>query len=70
MKLLSITVRGAQKTWSFSFYGDPKHIEEWRDDGLDVVEICNTVTEWVNDLGLVRPWCFVQDILNFRSPWK
>lgn len=31
-QLLSITVKGSEKTWSFDFYGDPKHIDEWEAD--------------------------------------
>ena len=69
-KLISITVKGRERTWSFNFYGDPKYIKEWRDDGLDIDEICNTIPEWVADLGLVRPWCFMQDLFNFKNPWR
>jgi hypothetical protein len=69
-KLLSIDVRGTHKKWGFVFVGDPKHIDEWRADGLDVNEIENMIPEWVADAGLVRPWCFLQDLLNFRNPWR
>jgi len=65
-KLLSVEVRGANKTWSFSFYGDPKYINEWRDDGLEVNEIVNTIPMWAIDFGLVKPWIFFQDIFNFK----
>jgi hypothetical protein len=69
-RLMGLSVRGKSKTWGFMFYGDPKHIKEWREDGLDVSEIENTVPEWVADLGLVRPWCFLQDVFNFRNPFR
>jgi len=65
-KLLSVEVKGADKTWSFSFYGDPKHIDVWRDDGLEISEIINVIPEWVIDLGLIRPWIFFQDLFNFK----
>ena len=65
-KLMSVEVTGASKTWSFLFYGDPKYLEEWRNDGLEVDEIINTIPEWVMDLGLTRPWIFLQDIFNFK----
>lgn len=69
-KLMTVTVRGKAKTWGFAFYGDPRHIEAWRADGLDVVLIENVIPAWVADLGLVRPWCFLQDVFNFRNPWR
>ena len=69
-KLLSIEVRGKHHNWSFNFYADPKYIEEWRADGLEIGEICNTIPTWVVDIGLVRPWCFMQDVFNFKNPWS
>lgn len=68
-KLLCINVQGKHSRWGFSFYGDPKHIEAWRADGLDVFEVRNTVPGWVAVLGLARPWCFVQDVFNLRNPF-
>jgi len=65
-KLLSVEVKGAEHNWSFNFYGDPKHLEDWREDGLEVNEIINTVPEWVVDCGLAKPWIFFQDVFNFR----
>jgi hypothetical protein len=69
-KLLSLTVRGSEKVWSFEFYGDPKYLEDWREDGLEVNQIVNTVPLWVADLKLVRHWCFLQDIFNFKWPFE
>lgn len=69
-KLLSIDVRGREKRWSFEFIGDPKHLDEWRADGLEVFEVENTIPIWIADLGLARPWCFVQDLFNFKNPLK
>ena len=67
-KLLSVTVKGNEKTWAFNFYGDPKLLDEWREDGLEVIEILNVIPVWVVDAGLLRPWVFFQDALNFRNP--
>ncbi len=64
-KLLSLEVKGAEKDWSFTFYDDPKYINEWREDGLEVNEICNTIPEWIVDIGLSKPWIFIQDLFNF-----
>lgn len=66
MKLLSVTVRGNRKTWVFNFYGDPRYIEEWRADGLEIDVIENVIPEWVVHAGLTRPWCFLQDVFNFN----
>ena len=65
-RLLSIEIRGDTKDWSFNFYGDPKYIEDWREDGLEINEIINTVPEWVVHLGMVKPWVFFQDLFNFK----
>jgi len=69
-KLLSIEVKGKEKTWTFNFYGDPRHIEEWRTDGLEVNEIKNSIPEWVVSIGMLKPWCFFQDIFNFKNPFR
>ena len=69
-KLLSITVRGHSHQWSFEFFGDPRYLDEWRADGLDIVQVENIVPAWVVDLGLTRAWCFAQDVFNFRNPWR
>lgn len=66
---MQVTLRGREKTWGFDFYGDPKYLAEWRADGLEVHEISNVIPVWVADLGLTRPWCFLQDIFNFKNPW-
>lgn len=69
-KLLSITVKGDQHEWSFRFYGDPQHLPDWEQDGLEIAEVVNTVPEWVVGLGLLRLWVFGQDIFNFRNPFR
>ena len=42
-KLLSVTVRGRDNEYCFTFYGDPRHLESWRADGLEVYEVCNVI---------------------------
>ncbi len=66
-KLLEITVRGHSKEWGFEFFADPKYLAEWREDGLEVDEICNTIPLWL-PTGLTRVWCIAQDILHFN--WR
>lgn len=68
-KRLSITVKGREKTWGFTFDHDPKYLAEWRADGLEIDEVLNTIPTWIVDMGLTRPWCFCQDVFNFRRPW-
>lgn len=63
-----IEVRGKRKTWCFSFYGDPKYLADWRADGLTVNVIENTIP--MNAPIPVRWWCFLQDLVNFRNPWR
>lgn len=65
-KLLAVEIKGKEKNWSFNFYGDPKYLNEWREDGLDVVEICNTIPLWIHNLGLTKIWIFLQDLFNFK----
>lgn len=67
-KLLSVTVKGRHKTWSFNFIGDTDRLEEWRRDGLEVDVIENIIPEWVVDLGLTKAWVFCQDVINFKNP--
>ena len=69
-KMLMIEVRGKDKRWSFAFYGDPRYLAEWRADGLEVNEVANVIPAWVAGLGLARPWCFVQDVINLRNPFS
>lgn len=69
-KLMSVSVKGKEKLWSFNFYGDEKYINDWVSDGLDIDIIENVIPMWVVDVGLTRPWCFVQDLFNFKNPFK
>jgi hypothetical protein len=68
-KLLCVTVKGKNHTWGFHTYMDPKHIPEWTADGLDIVLLENTIPMWVAQYGLVKQWCFLQDIWNFKNPF-
>lgn len=69
-KTLAINIRGRRKSWSFKFQGDPKYLAEWREDGLEIDEVYNTIPEWAVNAGLLRVWCFVQDVFHFRNPLK
>lgn len=60
-KLYGITVRGKRSTWGFNFWGDECSLEDWRNDGLEIHQICNTVPSWAASLGLTRTWFWLQD---------
>ena len=64
-KLLSITVKGRNNKYSFNFYGDPKYLEEWRKEGLEIDEVINTVPEWVL-WWLISFYILIQDLFNFK----
>ena len=68
-KLLSVTVKGHTSKYSFHFYGDPKYIPEWEEEGILVEELLNVVPGWAAVMGLVTPYCFMQDLWNFKNPF-
>ena len=49
---IEVTIRGKQKEWGFVFKGDPKYLEEWRADGLEVAVLLNRIPQWAQRLGL------------------
>lgn len=69
-KLLMLNVRGQRFMWGFEVYADPQYIIEWHADGLDIVVVENVIPGWVANLGLARAWCFLQDLWNFKNPWR
>lgn len=63
-KLYQIAVRGKTKEWLFDFKGDPRYLQEWLDDGLDIAEVLSIVPTWIVDIGLTKLWCRIQDIFG------
>jgi len=59
-----LEVHGKNKTWDFEVNGDTKFLEEWRDDELDINPMVNIIPEWIVNIGLLKPWCFFQDIFH------
>lgn len=57
------------RVFGFPFEGDPKFLEEWRAEGLDIDEILNTIPECVVACGLKRPWVFAQDAWQWLRLW-
>ena len=57
MKPLSLTIRGLRHTWSFTFLGDPAHIDGWRADGLQVEELVASVQVSDEELSRLSSYC-------------
>ncbi len=67
---LIISVRGTRHEWNFQIMGDPKYLQEWRDDGLNVDELFHSIPEWVVNAKLASVWMFFEDLLYFRNPFR
>lgn len=69
-KILLLTVNGKFDKWLFYIDADPKHIELWRSDGLDIVQVENIIPLSIVDTILEKPFIFLQDIFNLKNPFK
>ena len=72
-KLMSVVVRGRDKTYSFLTYQDPKYLPEYLAQGLDVQLVENTVPDYkfiTQSRIFLRAWCFAQDVWNLKNPFK
>ena len=58
----TLNIRGKEHNWSFPVEAKPKHLQEWRDDGLDMDEVFNAVPMGIVNLGLTKPYCLMQDL--------
>lgn len=66
-----VHVRGKGSTWCIHTYITKETAQDWRNDGLDVSEILNSIPEWAVNAGIpVRLWFFVQDVFHFKNPWE
>ena len=70
MPRASIEIRGKHSTWGVDWDAPQSQIDGMREDGIDVYIIENSIPVWIVDLGLLRPWCFFQDIWNLKNPFK
>lgn len=64
-KHYALHVRGKRREWAFPIVADPKHVEDWREDGLVVSETLNVVPQMIVTLGLTRPWYWLQDLTGW-----
>lgn len=61
-KLYGLAVRGKHCEWGFRVWLDPKYLDDWRGDGLQIDEIVNTIPAWWVEWGLpVNLWCWLED---------
>lgn len=66
---ISITVKGKQHDWTFTFKADPAHLAEWRADGLEVHVIECRVPFWMAGTPLAPLWCGLQGIWRWMRLW-
>ena len=70
-KLHTVTVYDKQgMPFSFHTYVETKYVAEWQQRGIEIYPLENVIPVWVVSLGLTKPWCFVQDVFNFKNPWR
>lgn len=69
MPRASIEIRGKTSSWGVDWDAPQSQIDGMREDGIDVSIVENSIPMWVVDLGLLRPWCFLQDIWNLKNPF-
>jgi hypothetical protein len=65
-----LSIRGKQSEWGITTPLPMSAIEAMREDGIEVGILENSVPFWMNEAGLTRPWCFFQDIWNFKNPFR
>ena len=39
MRLMSVEVKEKKIGWSFIFYGNPKHLNDWNDNNFEMKEV-------------------------------
>jgi hypothetical protein len=65
-----VTVRGKSSEWCIQSHLSAEAIADMRADGLDIIVPQNMIPMWVAESGLVRPWCFLQDLWNLKNPFR
>jgi hypothetical protein len=68
-KSVTLSVRGKRSEWAIDCHMSQGQIDAMNEDGIEVFELHHSIPMWAVDLGLTRPWCFVQDVFNFRNPF-
>ena len=69
-KPYSLSVRTESgKHFTFTTMVDPKYVDEWRAEGIEIDELINVIPEWVVDVGLLKPYMWLQDFIRIPSRW-
>ena len=69
MTRYTTTVQGKHHEWRVTVAEES--VADMRDDGIEVLEIVNTIPAWVVDAGFSRVWVFAQDFWDAPSRlWK
>lgn len=66
---VTLSVRGKAHEWAIDCDMKQDQIDAMTADGIEVGIVHHSVPMWAVDLGLLRPWCFVQNVFNFRNPF-
>lgn len=65
-----VEARGRTGEWGVPADLTREAIEDMRADGLNIIVPENSIPLWVVNFGIVRPWCFLQDLWNFKNPFR
>ncbi len=64
----ALSVTGRSHTWRFVVQLDPRHVEELREDGVEIMgAVAHRIPEWL-PARLTVAWCFLQDVFHWRRP--
>jgi hypothetical protein len=66
---MMLFVRGKHHDWGFEFDGHTELLDEWREDGLDIVVLEATIPLWVASPGLAQPYAAVQRLWRWLRFW-
>jgi hypothetical protein len=65
-----LSIRGKRSEWGITTPLPQATIDAMIEDGIEVGILENSVPEWAVNGGLLRLWCFFQDIWNLRNPFR
>lgn len=61
-------IQGKSGRWSV-VVPSKAQADAMRADGIEVVQVVNTIPAWVADMGLGHVWCAIEDIWSLPSRW-
>lgn len=70
MARVILHIRGKKNEWGVAADMNQSQIDAMREDGIEIGVLENSMPAWIADAGLARPWCFFQDIWNFKNPFN